>query len=333
MIRSSTTQPIRCWTALLLTGALLLAISTSTVAGPIHPPLQSLRSGHYQLISAEVDRVDVASSAVWVNAVETIYGEPQQDGLKLLMQSHDAAELDLGDRYLFVFTNVQRDSSRPRKFVRVDRNVVVHTDGADPAVFPDTKAWRHLLSDAHREDEKSDQYRARVIDGLSDDDPKAVDLWLAELVHRPATFIDLSEREIASIEAVVRDPEQRPTARSRALKVAMETAPAWGEGWYVDAAAELLTNTAPSDLASAPRLDQAVYSALTVLGVHATAEHRPALTRWLAAHDALAELAAVALARISPEVERDALRQALADSSTPADTQRMLSRRLAAYAN
>ncbi len=322
----------RGWTCAVVLPVLLVGTTITAIGAPIQPPLQSLRSGHYQVISAEVSAVEPDGTAVSVNIVETIHGKAE-GALTLLMQRHDAADLEEGERYLFVFTDVQRDASRPRKFVRVNRNIVVHTDGADPAVFPDTPAWRHLLSDQHREDEKSEKYRSRVIKGLSDEDPKAVDLWLAELVHRPATFATLAEEEIALIEAIVRDPQQRPTARSRALIVAMERAPAWGSDWYIAAAAHLLTTTSPAELDTAPRLDQAVYAALTVLGANATADHQQALTAWLGAHDALAELAAEALARIGPEVARDALRAALADASTPADTQRMLSRRLAAFSN
>lgn len=331
MFRSTKSPVGRLSSTLALFVSLLLGHAAS-VAAPIHPPLQSLRSGHYQLISAEVERVAAADSTVWVKSVEVLRGDVEGDR-ELLMQPHDAAELEQGKRFLFVYTDVQRDSSQPRKFVRVGRNVVVHTDGAEPAVFPDTAAYRGLLAEAHREVEKADGYRDRVIAGLRDEDPKAVDLWLAELVHRPATFAELNSDEIEQIEVIARDPKQRPTARARALLVAMERSPAWGETWYIDAAGELLANAAPADLAATPRLDQAVYAALTVLGVHATAAHEEALGKWLSTSDALAELAAVALARIGPEVEREALRRALADSATPIDTQRMLDRRLARHSD
>jgi hypothetical protein len=317
---------------LALLGCLLLTPPSGLHAAPIHPPLQALRSGNYQLISAQVERVDVAAGTVWVGAVERLRGDVEGDRT-LLMQPHDAAELKPRERLLFVYTDVQRDSSEPRKFVRVDRNVVVHTDGAEPAVFPDTPTYRHLLAEDHRAEEQAEGYRDQVIAGLSADDPKAVDLWLAELVHRPATFATLAAEEIARIEAITRDPDQRPTARARGLLIAMERSPAWGAEWYVDAAFGLLDSNAPADLASKPRLDQAVYAALTVLGVHALPAHQQVLTKWLGATDALAELAAVALARIGPEVEREALRHALADTATPAETQRMLNRRMARYSN
>lgn len=315
---------------LLLIGVLLVV--SPLQSGPIHPPLQALRNGHYTLVSGTVSGYSQAERTLSLVDVEPIRAAASvADAIDIEFPAFAAADLVDGKRYLFVYTDVRRDSLQAKRFVRGERKFIVHTDGADPAFLADTPANRALLDDAHREVEKGSDYAALVREGLGSDDPALVDLWLAEFVHRPGTFAAPTAADQREFRRIVSDSKQKPAARARILLASIDRGDDWSGGWSGQAAFGILGEFQPQQLIDQPQRRQLIYAALVVAQRLPDAEHRDTLARWLAADDAIAELAADALAAISPQAEKEGLQQALAMESTSAATERMIRRRLARY--
>lgn len=317
-------------TRLGLVGLMLLLFSQFSLAGPIHPPLQALRNGHFTLVSGLPGGYDAQSQTLTVTALEFLRGPVELSGeVGIVISAEIVQQLREDQRYLFVYSDVRRHALQARRFVRTERKAIVHTDGADPAVFPDTPSFRALLDESHREIEQQADYAKVVRRGLRQRDPKLVDLWLAEYVHRPATFRQPSRSDQRQFRHIVRDERQMPGARARILLATIDRGEEWTGDWVAATAAALLADRSPVSSAVLGRDRPLVHAALLVLEQLPSAENQSMLIDWLGADDAIAELAANALAAIGPEAEREGLQQALAKGSTPIETERMIRRRLA----
>lgn len=311
-------------------GLLLLLLSQFALAGPIHPPLQALRNGHYTLVSGLPGGYDAQSRTLTVTSVEFLRGPVEvAEEIGILLSADVAERVRDGQRYLFVYSDVRRDSMQARRFVRTERKAIVHTDGADPAVFLDNLSMRALLNESHREIEQQVSYAKVVRRGLRENDPKLVDLWLGEYVHRPATFAQPTRSDQRQFRRIVRDEQQLPVARARVLLATIDRGEGWSGDWVATAAAQLLAKRSPAGQAVQAGDRPLVHAALLVLERLPDAQHQSLLVEWLGSDDAIAELAANALAAIGPEAERAGLQQALAKGSTPVETERMIRRRLA----
>ncbi len=306
----------------------VLIVATHAQATPLYPPLQALRHPHFTVISAETVAWSESDSRLRVRVHEVIrgnLGSQAAEEIDLLVLASDRKSLGTGTRYLMVYSDVQRAPLKVRKEVRrPDRRLLLHIDGANPAVFADTPAMRELLDDKHKDVELDAGYRQTVIEGLRARDPAMVDLWSAELVLRPATFDQLTSAETRRVRKVIEDPKQLAPARARLLLAASDRSPIFGEGWYVRSAARIVKQTS-RNLLTTEGNDQLVLGALLVLQRHPVAATAGALERWLGGPPVLAEQAALALRALGRDKEHDAVTRALARDATPAETKRMFS--------
>ncbi|MGQ0798500.1 MAG: hypothetical protein ACT4NL_00100 [Pseudomarimonas sp.] len=312
----------------LLAPLALLMLALQAQAAPLYPPLQALRHPHFVVISAEPVAWSDADSRVRVRVHEVLRGDlgsQAAEEIDLLVLPSDRKSLPAGQRYLIVYSDVQRAPLKVRKEVRrPDRRLLLHIDGASPAVFADTAAMRELLDRKHKDVELLADYRQTIIKGLQASEPAMVDLWSAELVLRPATFDRLSAAEARQVRKVVEDSDQLVTARARLLLAASDRSPVFGEDWFVRSAARIAKEMS-RDLLTHDGNDQLILAALLILQRHPVTASAPALERWLSGPPVLAEQAALALRALGEDKERDAVTRALARDATPTETKRMFS--------
>lgn len=308
----------------------LMAVALPVSAAELKPPLQSLRHHNFTLISAE--RVDqpVTDGSMSVRVLERLRGDPDvPDRIELLVLAGDHQHMQIGQSYLLFYSDVERVSFKVRKEVRrPDRRKLLHIDGADPAVFPDTPANRKLFNPVLANPEQDPQYRAVVIQALQSDDPAMVDLWSAEWALRPSTFSEIRRDETEVMRAIIEDPAQRPAARARILQAGAERTPPGQANWYADSARKILGQIDPAVLHENPGLSQLIYASLQVARTTPEASSAAQLEKWLRSTPPLAERAAIALRAISPELENEAVRVAIADDATPGQTRTFLTQHL-----
>jgi len=220
---------------------------------------------------------------------------------------------------------VQRVPGKPRTLVRnPDRRVLLHIDGADPAVFPDTARNRELLSVSHHQLEASDNYLETVTDGLALGSPPEVDLWSAELAIRPAFFEQLGPGDLEVVRNVANNPLMRPSSRARLLLAALDASPNLGVSWYAASARAILEQTSTQLELEMPGMDHLIYTALLIAQSEPDPHGRVAVQKWLQSTPPLAENAALALRAIDPVFEVEAVTLAIELEETPEATREML---------
>lgn len=300
-------------------------------AAPLHaaemrPPLQELRNPTYTLIVAERLDQAVEEGRMTVRVIEVMRGDREVSGeIELLVEAGDPAYVEPGVRYLLFYSDVERVNFKPRAEVRrPDRRRLLHIEGADPAVFPDTPAMRVLLDPAHSENEKSPGYRDVVMAGLGSDDPAMVDLWSAEWALRPATFGDVKASEAELLRGIAEDASQRSAARARILLFGSERSGPEEVCRFARSATRVLERTEPELLIENTGLSQLIYASLSVVRKHPDPASPASLEKWLKATPPLAENAALALRAIDPDLERTAVQTAIADEGTPEPTRTFL---------
>lgn len=308
----------------------LLGCAGPLFAAELQPPLQALRHQNFTLIVAERSEAPVVDGRMPVRVTERLRGDPDvPDRIELLVQPGDEALVKPGGSYLIFYSDVERVSLKPRQEVRrPDRRKLLHIDGADPAVFPDTPALRALFDPVLAMPEEDPQYRAVVTQGLRSEDPAMVDLWSAEWAIRPATFAEVRPDEIVILRDVVGDPRQRPAARARLLLAGAERTPSALGRWYVTSAGAILDGTQPVQLAENAGLSQLIYASLRVARKNPDASRVGILEKWLRTAPPLAENAALALRAIDPGLEREALKNAIAADDVPDRTRAFLAEHL-----
>lgn len=321
---------IRKTTVLTVGAVSFLSCILPLMAARVLPPLQALRHPNITLVVVERPDAPVIDHRMAVRVVERLRGDPDvPDETELLVAKGDEKAVEPGHKYLLFYSDVERVSFKPGKEVRrPDRRLLLHIDGADPAVFPDTPEMRALLDPEHAEIEQDPRYRAVVMEGLHSNDPAMVDLWSAEWEFRPATFAEVRASEVELLRGIVENPAQRPFARARILLTAARRTPASLGPWYATSAGVVLEEIRPAQLPENTGLSQLVYASLSVAenNPHLAEAHK--LEKWLRATPPLAEKAALALRAIDPELEREAVRRAIADEQIPARTRTFLSEHL-----
>jgi len=295
-------------------------------AATLQPPLQTMRNPEFTLIAAE--RLDQAmiEQRIRVQVLERLRGDAAvPDEIELLILDRDDAYILPGQPYLLVYSDVQRVPGKPRTLVRnPDRRVLLHIDGADPAVFPDTARNRELLSISHHELETSDNYIETLIGGLALGSPPEVDLWSAELAIRPAFFEQLGPDDLEVVRNVANNPQMRPASRARLLLAALDASPNLGVHWYAASAQAILKQTSTQLELAMPGMDHLIYTALLIAQTEPDPQGRVAVQKWLQSTPPLAENAALALRAIDPVFEVEAVTLAIEHKGTPEVTRQML---------
>ena len=315
---------LNAWPGVLFTT--LLTCSQYAWAGEVKPPLQALRHPNLTLIVAEPLGSPSAEGSMSLRVLERLQGDADvPDEIEVLVDAGDSEAVENGERYLLFYSDVERVSFKPRTEVRrPDRRILLHIEGAGPAVFPDTPEMRALFGPEHIEIEQSPQYREVVMQGLASEEPQMVDLWSAEWALRPATFSQVRPEEIDLLSEIVENPLQMPSARARILSIAAERTAPDADPWYATSAMVVLSETDPAELPTNTGLSQLIYASLLVAQNNPDPSQIAELEKWLKAAPPLAENAALALRAIDSNLERQAVQDAIVDAGTPEQTRTFL---------
>ncbi len=278
---------------------------------------------NFGLVAGSIVRVQAEPPAVIFAVSEALRGDASGE-LQLLVDRVWLSQIAPGAGYLALYTDLESAPLKPRKVLRVaERARLMSFEGVNLSLFRDTPEWREgLLADPIKRASAAD-YRQQVFAGLESGDPQWSDLWSGELALRLQRLSPYSPEELKRVQQFVLSPQSPPTARARLLQTAFDRSPLLGDGWYVEAAAGILGNTAPR-ADSAVGEDQLIYSVLQILSAHPDAADPRVIEAWLSGPPAIAEAAALVLRAQAPERERDALERTLARSLLPAGTRAFL---------
>jgi hypothetical protein len=303
--------------------AAMLAGSPFAAAVEVLPPLLAISDPNNGIVAGAILAIDVDPPSIQFRVDERLRGDAEGN-IRLLVSPDDLPLLSIGDAYLAVYTDLARDSMKPRKLVRVPERARLMTfEGVELSLFRDSATMRKLLTDDPLKAAGDAGYRQRIFSGLGEEDPQQADLWSGELALRAQRLSPWSTAELASIESFVRSAQSPERARARLLLLAFDRRPLLGEDWFVAAAADLLAATPvrPRPDASTQSL---VHAALLIATAHPQRVDGKLLTPWLASTPVLAESAALALRAQSPDNERAALDRVLRRALLPRVTRQFL---------
>jgi hypothetical protein len=287
------------------------------------PPLLAMSDPNNGAVAGAIVGLSDDPPSIQFRVDERLRGDGSGE-LRLLVSPDDLPHLSIGEGYLAIYTDLARDSMKPRKLVRVPERARLMTfEGVELSLFRDTPAMRKLLTADPLKAAADAGYRQRVFSGLTADDPQLADLWSGELALRAQRLSPYTPTELAGIESFVRSAQSPERARARLLLLAFDRQPLLGSDWFVAAAVDLLATT-PLRLRPDASTQGLVHAALLIAVANPQRIDRRLLTPWLASTPVLAESAALALRAQSPAAERSALDDVLGRALLPRVTRQFL---------
>lgn len=307
----------------------MLALSAVFLRGPtalaaeVQPPLVAMNNPNLGVVAGEMLAVSSDPPSIQFRIEERLRGDGSGE-LRMRVNRQDLPLLSPGSGYIAVYTDQMPAPLKPRKMLRVaDSTRLMTFEGVELSLFRDTPEMRALLTADAVEASHQPDYRQRVFAGLASNDPQMADLWSGELALRAQRLSPFSGAEQTAIEAFVRSARSPERARARLLLMAHDRQPLLGANWFVAAAAEILDSTPVHGEPDA--ISQSlIYAALTIAMAHPEALRDETLEAWLASSPVLAESAALALRKKSPDSERAALDRVLARALMPQVTRQFL---------
>ena len=305
--------------------ALTCALTSASSAGAVEvlPPLLAMSDPNLGVAAGQLLAVSADPPSIQFRVDESLRGEGVGE-LRMRVNRQDLALLAPGSGFIAVYTDQMPAPLKPRKIIRVpDSRRLMTFEGVQLSLFRDTPDLRALLAADPITAAGHSDYRSRVIAGLASSDPQISDLWSGELALRAERLSPFTATELAAIEAFVRSARSPERARARLLLMAHDRQPVFGNDWFVQAAAAVIDETpvrAEPDIAS----QNLVYAALTIVNAHPQSVSEATLEAWLASSPVLAESAALALRRVSPEFERAALDRVLSRALLSSVTRQFL---------
>ncbi|MCU0754086.1 MAG: hypothetical protein MUE46_03060 [Xanthomonadales bacterium] len=309
----------------LVLGFLMLTAGT-TLAAPVHPPLEALRRSKAVVVRAEVAALDVTAVTVDLAIREVLAGEGRER-ITLSVPRGLLGDIAVGDRMIVAYGDRRKVARKPGVQVQTETGTLLSPEGLEPAWLRDDPDLAARFRPEHADLEASAEWRIRVTSGLHDADPDAHNFFAAELALRPLWMREPQPAEREAALALMRNVDAHPAARARLLIAAAKVAPAWGS--------EALAETARAILAHSPvqghcadalaNPDTAVYAALDTLELLGQPADPQLLQRWLV-HPSphLVERVLLTLRNHDADLERSALDQLSARQRLPITMRRFL---------
>lgn len=307
--------------------SLVLAICLMWTAQPVSavevkPPLLDMSDPSLIIVAGDITEVLTDPPSIRMAVREVLRGSADTS-VQLLVDPPLLSRIAPGKGYLALYSDLSPAPLKPRKLIRTPATArLVSFEGVEVSLFRDEVRWRTLLGADPIAAAQAGDYRQRIFDGLASADPQWSDLWAGELALRAQRLSPFSRRERAAIEGLVRNPAASAWARARLLLAAHDRQPLYGKTWYVDAAADVLSQT-PVAVGSAAEQHLA-YAALTIAQAHPKAVSAQVLESWLAAPPVLAEVAALALRGRSSDAELEGIDRVLSRALLPNATRNFL---------
>lgn len=309
---------------LALPACVLFSASTAH-AGPVDPPMELLYGKGNLLIVGTVAEVNPTGRVVFTRK-EVLGGKPKPPALvDVGVPPSVLAAVKPGERYVVGYSAYRTNRKLNALVANLDGPTLLVSPGLEPALLRDTPVVRTLLKVGRSESgRESRRFRELLLGALKSGDPQLQNLAAGEITLNAEIRARIGEPEL--LQRVARDARTPLTTRALLLQAAAEHPEQLGT-WWQAVATEIVTST-PVDGYSSASLDpfNLVMTAMDALDQQGKDVGGPALERWLrAANPALSERAALALRKQqSPQRERTAVREAIADPATPAATRQFL---------
>jgi len=306
----------------------LAACAGSASAERVEPPLELLYAPGNVLVAGPLVEINPAGRLVFKRK-DVLGGKPKPPELiDVRVPADILADVRIGERYVFGYTNLRPDPRRPTSLVvNPDGAALIASIGLEPALFRDTPEARAILAAGRSEHGRESRHLFDLLlKALAGKDRALQVLAAGEFAQEPEFGERLREDGgQAAIEKAVRDAATSPGVRTTLL-VAAATRPADFGEWWADAARRIVADTPVDGYAfAAGDLDGLVLAALELLDKQGTDNSPEALKRWVwSSNPLLAEKSNLMLWRHSPALARSAIQQALADPKLPEKTRKFL---------
>jgi hypothetical protein len=294
----------------------------------VEPPLELLYAPGNLLVAGTVAEINPSGRVVFERKDVLAGGKsrpPEQ--IDVRVPPSVVASVKPGQRYIFGYSTARADPRNPTRTVaNPDGPVLLTSIGLDPALFNDTPEARAILKAGRSEHGRESRHLFELLmKALAGSDRPLQNLVAGEIALEPEIGERLRDKDRAVIEKVARDPHAPPPLRASLLQSGSERPADLGD-WWQGASLDVVTTT-PLDGYAGESSSSAglVLQALEVLDKHAIRVAPDALTRWVRSPDPpLVERASLMLRREGPELERAAIREALADPKLPGRTRQFL---------
>jgi hypothetical protein len=308
--------------------AVILQFPAFAFAGMVPPPSDYLHVPANNMIAATVRTID-SSGKLTVEKTADVFGAnvaPRQ--ITLAVPTWVLRQVAKGESYLFAYTQYRMSPIEPKLvIVNPAGPLLLVGPGLEPALFRDDAAARRMF--AHHPLEKrieSREYLDEVLIGLSHPDLQYQNYFAAELALRPHLRALLTRDDVATVEAVVRNPHAHASARNWLLTAAAQRPEMFDASWQRATCLQLLVELPESGHGAANDFSAALaMNAFAVATAVDAPLPLPLLSRWIASDSpALAEQAMLAIRRQQPSKEKTAAEAVLARALLPADTRAFL---------
>lgn len=318
--------------------ALAVVFCAHASAAPINPPLHVLFDPLNVVVSGTLEQADPSGRLVFKRE-EVVATEPKAEPVPGLIEVAAADwvvdGLDVGGRYLFAYTPYARDPQRVRTMiVNPGGPRLLSSPGLEPALFPDTPAYRRVLAYA-----KGGQVGARedsldtLLGLLTADEAPLRTLAAVQFALDPKLQARLDRQAVRRLKAAAVDPAMSWSGRFWLYDLARRKVDDFGVRWLRRTGQAVLATAPVAGYGSHDNAGDLVSAAFLQADLDGWTVDAPVLRRWLASDSsALAERALVQMRRQDPALEADSLREALARHDLPDGTRQFLadhSRRLA----
>lgn len=286
----------------------LFAFSAAAWASPVEPPLHLLFSGKNRLIAGTVKEINPPDRLVFARS-EVFGGHDDVPELIDVIVSPDAVRsAALGGHYVFAYTTIHRDKRFPGRIALNKQGaVLISSTGVEPALFPDTRPLRRVLSAADSAEKRDSAALLRLLlKTLKGKDAKLQYLAAAQIALDSDLGNRLSKRDQAVLRKVASDARAPATTRYTLLHAALMHPERYGR-WHIPVAGELLAST-PLDGYPQGSGDptELILLAFDIAQLPEAEVPEPAIARWQASQQPLfRELATRVLEARYPGKERD----------------------------
>lgn len=303
----------------------LLAVSSSSMAAKLKPPLEMLRTGPSVTAVGTIEQLLPDEQRIVFRAEQTLHGKGRPE-IVLRVDGKVIDRLGESQRVVLVYSDVDEVPGKLRTYRQSEEGVVLSTDGAEPALFLATPDVIAMFQPAHAAVEQQPAYRARVLEGIKLADRHLANLFSAELALRPSWWQTMSSEELDSLLEVIADDSAHPASRARLLLAAQQHPSSLERERLLPIAESILGHSSTEHPTSGLfNHELVVFAAFDIFENQSAAPPAALLSRWvMAANPYLAERALLALRGIDPALERQALTAALQSNLLASSTRRFL---------
>lgn len=301
----------------LVRAGLLLAPALAGAA-PINPPLHVLFDPLNVVVSGSLEQADPSGRLVFKREA-VIAGDPKvnpvPDLIEVAAPDWLVDELAAGQRYLFAYTPYARDPQRVRTMiVNPGGPRLLSSPGLEPALFPDTPAYRQLFAyakDGHVG--ARDDSLAAMLDLLTADDGPLRTLAAVQFALDPKLQARLDRAAIRRLKAATVDPAMSWSGRFWLYDLARRKVDDFGRRWLRKTGQDVLATAPVTGYAGHDNAGDLVAAAFLQADMGDWTVDESALARWLSSDSlALAERALIQMRRQDPALESNSLDAALA---------------------